>query len=231
MTTVNEVSIVGLIASMGLHGEVADTARRILETDGLTNRSKRNIAVHKVPLVREAIDRRWQRVCHHCRPRALGDRVTVVVPSTACSVCGGSHNARAVREMVAACRRAGVQRLVMVGGSPTTRQQLASLVGAALELRLVDGTRTMSKQVAQHDVRWADLVVVLGSTELAHRISTLYTKHPDARRKLVTTSRRGIEAIAGEITYCHVVAGNGQRARGVHLSRPTSRQRRAQRTV
>ena len=38
-----------------------------------------------------------------------------------------------------------------------------------------------------------------GATELAHKVSTLYTRDPDARRKLVVTSRRGIEAIADDV--------------------------------
>src|SRR5687768_15700824 len=136
-TGTGDMPIDELLARIGLSGQTALDARGILETEGLTNPRKQRMASSKLPLARAAIDRRWQRLCHHCRARATGDRVVVLVPSAACSACGGSHNARAVRDMTAACRRADVQRIVIVGGSPSTRQQLGEMVGAALELRLV----------------------------------------------------------------------------------------------
>jgi hypothetical protein len=89
------------------------------------------------------------------------------------------------------------------------RCQFDGLVNDRLELRLVDGTASTNGRAAQRDIDWADLVVVLGSTQLAHKVSTLYTDtgDPVARHKLVTTSRRGIEAIADEIARSDVVAG------------------------
>ena len=109
--------------------------------------------------------------------------------------------------MIEACRAAGIGRLVVVGGSPSIRRELAETVGDSLELRLVDGTRTSNKRSAQADIAWADLIVVLGATQLAHRVSNLYTRDPAARKKLVTTSRRGIEAIADDVTRSDVVTG------------------------
>ena len=88
---------------------------------------------------------------------------------------------------------------MVVGGSPVTRQELARLVGADLELRLVDGTGGANRRMARRDIGWADVVVVLGATELAHSVSRLYTRDPEARRKLISTSRRGLEAIADDI--------------------------------
>ena len=110
--------------------------------------------------------------------------------------------------MVAACRRGGVRRIVVVGGSPDLRRELRGLVGDELELRLVDGTRSPDRRSARSDVAWADLVVVLGSSELAHKVSTLYTKDPEARGKLVTTGRRGIEALADEVSRSDVITGS-----------------------
>src|SRR3954451_20047386 len=110
----------------------------MLEKARLTNPRKQRIATSKASLAREAIDQRLQRLCHHCAHRARADgRTVVAVPAAACSVCNGSNNARAVREMVAACREAGIERLVVVGGSPCMRQELLRLVGEALVLRLV----------------------------------------------------------------------------------------------
>ena len=167
----------------------------------MTNPRKRNIATAKTTLAQQAIDRHLRRLCHNCVRRAAADgRELVQVPRHACSECNGSSNGRAVSEMVGACRRAGLDRLVFVGGSPATRAELKELVGDSLKLRLVDGTTGSDKRTAQKDIRWADLIVVLGKTQLAHKVSLLYTNNPNARGKLVTTSRRGIEAIADDVT-------------------------------
>jgi hypothetical protein len=203
-----DIPIDELLAGLGLTDAPATEARRILEAEGLTNPRKQRIATSKAPLVREVVDRHWQRLCHNCAARAADDdRAVVTVPAAVCSRCGGSNNARAVREMTSACRNAGIARLLVVGGSPNVRGELDELVGGELELRLVDGTRNSSRADAQGNIAWADLIVVLGSTQLAHKVSTLYTRDPQARRKLVTTSRRGIEAIADDVTRSDVVAG------------------------
>jgi len=207
---VTDIAITELLATLGLSGGVVTRARGILEDAGVTNARKQRISLTKAELVEATLDERLQRVCHSCRTRAVADgREVVQVPPAACRVCRGSANRRAVREMVEACRRSNVLRLVVVGGSPTTRCQFDELVNDRLELRLVDGTASTSGRAAQRDIDWADLVVVLGSTQLAHKVSTLYTDtgDPVARHKLVTTSRRGIEAIADEIARSDVVAG------------------------
>src|SRR5690606_32941997 len=91
-----------------------------------------------------------------------------------CEVCGGSVNRAAVDEMVAACARVGWRRLCIVGGSPATRQELESLVGGRLELRLVEGTVAGTLKEAAARTAWADRVIVWGATELDHKVSTLY---------------------------------------------------------
>lgn len=218
--TIADICIDDLLAGFGLRGKAAVDARGVLEGEGLTNPRKRRIKASKASRAREAIDRRWQRLCHNCVRRASDDGRTIVhVLPIACSACAGSHNRRAVREMVAACRRAGLQRLVLVGGSPVTRQELARLVDADLELRLVDGTGSATRKMAQRDIGWADLVVVLGGTELAHSVSRLYTRDPEARRKLISTSRRGIEAIADDIARSDPLRQGSHGADGPRPSR------------
>jgi hypothetical protein len=203
---VTDLAIDDLLDELGLSGDDAATARRILEQEGLTNPRKRRISLTKVGAAESLLDARLQRVCHSCRGRARADGRTVVeVPRAACPVCAGSSNRRAVDELVEACRRAHVGRLLAIGGSPNMRRSFAELVGGRLELRLVDGMRASDRRTAQGDIAWADLVVVLGATQLAHKVSTLYTRDPEARRKLVTTSRRGIEAIADAIARSDAV--------------------------
>jgi hypothetical protein len=44
------------------------------------------------------------------------------------------------------------------------------------------------------------VICVCGASELKHRVSELYSANPAARPKLVTAQRRGVEAIADEIS-------------------------------
>ena len=112
-----DIAITELLASLGLTGEVATRAQAILEDAGVTNARKQRISLTKAELVEATLDERLQRVCHSCRTRVAADgREVVQVPPAACPVCRGSANARAVREMVEACRRSNVLRLVVVGG-------------------------------------------------------------------------------------------------------------------
>lgn len=143
------------------------------------------------------------------RPGAEPDdpRPVLRVAQPQCTNCGGSNNQRAVDELLAACKRAGVRDVVFVGGSPAVRQELTALLGEALELRLVEGTRSRTRAVADADIAWADLVVVLGTSELAHKVSLLYTDDPAARKKAITVRRRGVEAIAQAITKSDRVSG------------------------
>jgi hypothetical protein len=196
----DDVRIDDVLASLGLAGDTAREARAILHEVGLTNPRKERIAVEKVPRVRAAIDERVARFCASCATRTgPGGREVVVVSSAACSRCGGSDNSRALTELVEACETAGLRRLVVVGGSPSFRDDFGG-VSDRLELRLVDGTTRRTKADAIRDVDWADVVVVLGSTQLAHKVSKLYTDEPAAKGKLVKTARRGVAAIADEVT-------------------------------
>jgi hypothetical protein len=196
-----------LIAAFGLSGPDADAGRAALEAAGLTNPRKVNISAGKVDAAQAVLADRFQRVCAACLPVvARDDRALARVDAACCERCAGSNNARAVRDMLAACRRAGVARIVFVGGSPSFRREIERLVGDGLDLRLVDGTRRRTRAEAQRDIAWADVVVVCGATELAHGVSELYTAALPARRKRVVTSRRGIEAIADDVARSDALA-------------------------
>lgn len=89
----------------------------------------------------------------------------------------------------------GVRRIVVIGGSPSVREELLALKPAALELRLIDGTERRTSDKARADLEWAQLVLVWGGSELDHRVSQLYTDPTAHRRKLVHVARRGIAAL------------------------------------
>lgn len=194
-----EIAIEELLRSLGLEGESAALARGVLEHAGLTNPRKQRMAAAKAAAAQAAIDAEIARLCRRCAADAGAEtRLVAVVPAPACARCGGSANLRALDDLAEAARAAGIRRLVVVGGSPDVRRELGRLE-PQLELELVDGTENRRKSQAQRDVAWADVVVVAGASELAHRVSDLYTRDPAARGKLVVSSRRGVEAIAGEV--------------------------------
>lgn len=206
-----DIPIDEMLAGFGLTGEDAAAARAVIESAGLTNPRKRNISATKSDAVSELIGARFQRLCARCEQRAVEDgRRSVQVAARHCELCGGSNNRRAVDEMVESCRAARVERIVIVGGSPALRQELTELIGDALQTRMVDGTRAVARADAEADTAWADLVVVLGTSELAHKVSNQYTARAEARKKTIIVRRRGVEAIAGEIAGSDRVGGSGR---------------------
>jgi hypothetical protein len=194
---VSDVAIDEFLSSLGLAGADAERARAVLEERRITNPRKSRISTAKLEQATEAVDRAMARLCHSCASRVdPRERPVVQVPTPACGHCGGSRTSRALDELVQACATAGIRKLVVVGGSPDIRRELRA-VGPQLELRLVDGTERRRRGDADRDLAWADAVVVCGGSELAHKVSTLYTRAGAGH--VVTSSRRGIEAIAGAV--------------------------------
>jgi len=175
-------------------------ARQALEAAGLTRAGKARMSGVKEERARAVLEGQFFR---HCATPACADaasrsgRSPVRTADRArCSSCGGSDNRRAEESLVAACQRAGIRRLVIVGGSPSVREELRDALSTRLELRLVDGTERRTLAQARLDLEWAELVLLWGGSELDHRVSSLYTgAPPPLRRKLVHTSRRGITAL------------------------------------
>ncbi len=197
----SDVAISEFLGSLGLHGQDAERARVVFEAEGITNPRKTRLSAAKLERARAAIDARFARFARYCSACAArtdaGGREVVTVPAGACTRCGGSRNERALAELAEACASAGIARIVVVGGSPDIRRELGALRGA-LELRLVDGTERRTRAEAQRDLAWADLVVIGGSSELGHKVSSLYTRNPGGT-PVVTVARRGIEAIAAAV--------------------------------
>ncbi|MEZ5101773.1 MAG: hypothetical protein R3C15_18640 [Thermoleophilia bacterium] len=194
----DSIPIEELLGRLGLRGADLARGRATLEAAGLTNPRKSRISVAKLERAGAAIDAAWARLCARCAETHDGDRPVLAVDPALCAACHGSGTRRALDELARRLPAAGVRRVVVVGGSPSFRQELERL-GSAVELRLVDGTARRTGAEAGRDVDWADLVVVLGGTELAHKVSLLYTRDPSSRAKRVVTARRGVEAVAAEI--------------------------------
>jgi hypothetical protein len=168
---------------------------------GLTTGRKARISTGKLDAVRATLAARFVVACARqpCRAALAGDPRAVVDAAQPgdCAICHGSANEPAVDVAIEAMRARGLARLVVVGGSPATHEELRTLVGARLQLRVVDGTERRTSNDAKADLAWADLVVIWGSTQLDHKTSRLYTAaHAD---HVVTCGKRGIAALAATI--------------------------------
>ncbi|MPZ98494.1 MAG: hypothetical protein GEU80_03990 [Dehalococcoidia bacterium] len=207
------VSIDALLAGLGhTSPESRHLARAIIEAAGLTNPRKRNIAIEKRDEVARVLDERLVRTCgdarceaataHDPRPRALVDR-------PACQVCHGSANGAAVASMARALKRAGRISLLVVGGSPNAHAELQRLLeGSEVALQLVEGTTAIAAKRADSWAESADVIVIWGSTQLAHKVSNQFGA-PRYAAKRITVARRGIAALADAVVE-HVGAAAGR---------------------
>jgi len=180
--------------------QARSAARGALEAAGLTRAGKTRMSTAKEERARTALEAGFFLHCATpaCIAAASASGKTPVRTGQRprCAHCGGSDNRRAEAALLAACGKAGIRRLVVIGGSPAVREELRDALGHSLDLRLVDGTERRSLAQARQDLDWAELILLWGGSELDHRVSTLYTgAAAPLRRKLVHASKRGIAAL------------------------------------
>lgn len=186
-----------LLRELGFgHPEAVEAALAVLFAAGLTNPRKRNIAASKREKVREALEAALLRRCPRCArtPVPPGRTAVPVEDSQRCDLCGGSTNRLALQRAFDACRRAGISRVVVVGGAPGVHAALRADWAADIELRIVDGTERHTQAEADAHLAWGHFVLVWAPTALLHRVSERYTK--PRRPHVVMVHRRGIEALA-----------------------------------
>lgn len=181
-------------------------ARAVLEEEGLTRPGKQGMAATKLARAREILNAKFVRVCGNddCVQMAqetAPDREPLVVMDTSCAYCGGSNNRRAARQAVRLMRARGIERLLVVGGTPTQHAELLQLLGDGdIKMRFVDGAEGRhTKREAINDLEWAHLVVIWGATPLPHKVSNLYTEDPAVHVRTIKLARRGIESLCTEI--------------------------------
>lgn len=172
-------------------------ARAALEGAGLTRAGKARISTEKLARAEEALGAKLALHCSNPEcvawAKGTGRQPLACEPKSTCERCGGSDNRRAMTDLVEAFRARGVRRLLVVGGSPSVREELQEKLGDAIELRLVDGTERRTADKARADTDWADLILVWGASELHHKVSMQYTQAGGAaKRKLVLVQKRGI---------------------------------------
>lgn len=202
----SDVEIQGWLTGLGYGAGVAQQgARAVLEELQLTRPGKVRISAAKLERGAAVLGERFSLHCTSpaclAAARTSGREPLPAATRAHCAHCGGSDNARAARALAVACASAGVRRILVVGGSPSVREELHAGLGDRVELRTVDGTERRTQERARSDLDWADLVLLWGGTELDHKVSTHYA-HPAAplRRKVVHVARRGIAALLDAAT-------------------------------
>jgi len=199
------LEIATLLAELGFDTpETAAQARAVLETENLTNPRKSRIDASKRPRIEEALDLLFLPTCGapQCNLSAGGRALVKVADPLHCRICHGSSNARGLHGADLAFQQAGISRVLVVGGSPSVHDELRQKAPKSWDLRIVDGTGKRTMDQARADLKWAQLVLIWGATELDHKVSGLYTRTDDgARDRVVIVNRRGIAALfeaAGE---------------------------------
>lgn len=187
-----DLPIAKLLAEFGYRTDAAQAAARAaLEDAGITRAGKGRIAAYKRDDAEAVLRARVALLCPACVEAGLGGDVPDPVGAGTgdrCRICEGSANRRGALAFATACRRAGLARVIVVGGSPDIRRELPGLL-PDLDLRVVDGTVARPGRDVQRELDGADLVVLLGSTELNHTVSATW-----ASPKTVATQTRGIGA-------------------------------------
>ncbi len=198
-----DVDIDGWLAERGCALAASKArARAALEAAGLTRAGKARMSTEKLARAESALSERF---ALHCPTpaclawaQASGKEPLPCEPRSTCGRCGGSDNRRATTEVLEAFQAKGVRKLLVVGGSPAVREELEAQLGRSIELRLVDGTERRTQDKAKNDLEWADLALVWGATELAHKVSTHYTQaQGPLRQKVVLVQKRGIAQLLG----------------------------------
>jgi hypothetical protein len=208
------IPISELLRVAGFEGSAAmRQARSVLERASLTRPGKQGIAGSKRERALTLLHDSLIAVCgRECAELAGGARTPVVTSGARCEVCRGSNNRRAALAARRALLGRRLTRVLVVGGSPPQQHDLASLLnGEGISLEFVDGLQgSHSQKDALANMRRADLVVIWGSTPLRHTVSERYTRDAVPGVSVITTPRRGIEALCREIQR-HASPRDGRR--------------------
>ncbi len=179
--------------------EARQRARQALESAGLTRSGKTRISNEKLPRAKQVLRGQFFLYCSpSCLPlaQASGREPVLCSPKDRCEGCGGSDNRRAEKAVIDAFQKRGLKRLVVVGGSPSVREELERTLGQALELRVIDGTERRTQDRAKADLEWADVVLLWSASELHHKVAWPFLQAPPwAKGKIVHVAKRGIAAL------------------------------------
>ena len=173
------------------------TAREALSRAGIISSrpNRTNIASEKVDRAREALETAFLWHCGNgdCRRQAEASR-SLLVDQVHCTICGGSKDRSSLEAMASALVASNVSKVLVVGGTEAKGREIREKSPPGIEWRFVDGTKSKDDRYFRPARRWADIIVIWGSTVLDHRVSSHFDAKGDGR--VITVTRRSIGALA-----------------------------------
>lgn len=196
-----DISIAKMLKDFGIAAPGAQrSARQALAEAGIISRrpNRTNIASEKVDRAREVLEGTFLWHCGNgdCRRRAEG-APRLLVDQAHCTICGGSKDRSALEGMVSALAAANLTKVLVVGGSEAKGREILQKSPSGVDWRFVDGTKSKDDRYFRPARRWADIIVIWGSTVLDHKVSSHFEGKGDDR--VITVNRRSIGALADEV--------------------------------
>jgi len=142
-----------------------------------------------VPAMERLVDESIQATCVDpiCRRLTRVQRKLVRhVPGAAdCRICGGHVDQRWFAYLTHECQRAGVRRLLVIGGDPDHHSRLHALSeGAPIDLRIVSIDEEISEGRARGRVDGCDALVIWNENVVPHEVSQVYRAAADEINRL-----------------------------------------------
>ena len=197
-----------VLLALGVEGKAAaKRVRRLLPEHLARLLQRETLGGEQARRLREGMEERLPLCCGDpvcvaiLADRFGRDRLVPTRRAAACRVCRGSPTKRSLQRAAFACARAGIRRILVIGGSPGTHAELRRHAPEGLEFRLVTGDVTREKPRAAADLRWCDVAVVWTGTILDHKVSRNYTRArgKDREAPILVVKRRSIEALCEEV--------------------------------
>lgn len=186
-------NLAGLLQEFGLDdmAQQASMLRALLERPESAGALIRSIRQVDAPTIQRLVQGRLARICGHpqCQQIATSDdRITVRVSPPACEVCGGRDEQRWFARLVNECGRAGVRRLLVVGGGAQTQASLRTLSqGRPVDLRLISADEDVSPARVRGRVEGCDVLVTWSAQVVPAPISGAYALAAQAEGRLVVS--------------------------------------------
>lgn len=193
-----DISILRMFKDMGIGASASQKAAQdaLAEAGIISSRPNRtNIAAAKVNRALEVLEEVFSWHCGSCKTKSTeAGRRTLLVKRTRCMICGGSNDRHALEEMASSAAASNVSKILVVGGTSTKHREMREKSPSGVEWRFVDGKKSKDDRYFRHNRRWAEIIVIWGSTELDHKVSNHFDGKGDSR--VITVSRRSIGALA-----------------------------------
>ena len=196
-----DISIAKMLKDFGIATPGAQkSAREALANAGIISRrpNRTNIAAEKVGRSHEVLEAAFLWHCGNgdCRMQADGAH-RLLVDQAHCTICGGSKDRSALERMVSALADANIAKVLVVGGTEAKGRGILRKSPRGVEWRFVDGTKSKDDRYFRPARRWADIIVIWGSTVLDHKVSSHFEGRGDDR--VITVTRRSIGALADAV--------------------------------